>query len=938
MRGIWAAAFLLRRLRSEAGVALLVLVLVGATAFLFAAAPRLLNRAAEDGLQHDLAAARTADRNIEISLVAPGLAGIRSLEAMTTQQAAFLDQLPEDVRTLIADTAISTESIRFTVTDAPNLTYTHTFVRFRYQDHLDGQIELTEGRMPVGRDQALPPPEYGFAGDDYEPPEEPPRFEIAISDQAAAASGVEVGDLLTVDADGSDARLRRPFAIPLLAEVEVVGTYRVTDPDNQAWYEDRSLQVLQLGGSDDNPVAFLTGLIAAEAFDDLAASGLEFAQDWRFFIEPGQVDAMGVDQLIVDLRRIQARFTGSATAGAIGNIPVFRSDLVALLQGYLAQRSASEAALSVAAIGPLVLAGAAVGMLGILIVNRRRAAIALTRGRGGSSFVILGAQLWEAVLLVGLAVLAGIGAAVLLVPGRASPASVPLALAVGVGAVGALVVATWPAARRPLRELHADEVPVLRPSPRRLVLEGTAVLLAVGGVFLLQQRGLTSQEGATTTFDPLLAATPALAGLAVGIVAMRLYPVPIRILAWLAARRRDLVPVLGLRSVGRHPAVANLPLLVLMLTAAFGAFASVVTTTVDRGQQVASWENLGADFRIERIGGGPVDRLDPMQVSGIQAVAGAYIDRQARFASTENQRGSILFYALEADAYADVTAGSPIDPALPRAFTRVEGSPPLGTPESPIPAILSRRLPAASVPIGPGNTFTVTVAGQEMTFVDVQERLDFVALPAESAFVIAPLDLVQGAYVNQTLEPNQLLVKGPASSERGLRQLVGDQLALGQMTSRHAAYEELRQAPLVAAVVIGFAGALAVAAAYTALTVMAALTLSAAARTRDLAFLRTLGLSARQALQLTVVEHAPPVLIALIPGVLLGIGVAILLTPSLGLSAFAGSDRELGLTIEWAPILLMSLALLLVVSAAIGLSTWLSRRTRAADALRIGDD
>jgi putative ABC transport system permease protein len=938
VRGIWAAAFLLRRLRADVGVALLVLLVVGATAFLFAAAPRLLNRAADDGLRHDLSTARTSDRNIQISLVAPGLAGTRSLEAMGTQQSAFLDQLPDDVRSVIAGTALSTESIRFTVTDAPHLTYTHTFIRFRYQDHLDGQIELSEGRMPVARNEFLPAPDFGFIPPDYQAPDELPRFEIAVSAQAAQASGFQVGDVLTVDADGNDARLQRAFAIPLPAEVEVVGIYRVTRPDDEVWYEDRALQVMELGGSDDNPVAFVTGLIAPEAFDDLAVSGLSFAQEWRFFVDPRRIDSGQVGPLIEDLQRIQARFTTSATAGAVGRIPVFRSGLVSLLQGYLAQRSATEAALSVAAIGPLVLAGAAVGMLGILIVSRRRAAIALTRGRGGSSAVLIGAQLWEAILLVGLAVLAGVGLAMLVVPGRDSPASIPLAMAVGIGAVGALVFATWPAARRPLRDLHADEVPVLRPSPRRLVLEGTAVLLAVGGIYLLQQRGLTVQEGGVTTFDPLLAATPALAGLAVGIVAMRLYPIPIRLLGWLAARRRDLVPVLGLRSVGRHPAVANLPLLVLMLTAAFGAFASVVTSTVDRGQQVASWENLGADYRIERIGGGPVNRLDPLQVPGIQAVAGAYIDRQARFASTPNQRGSILFYALEADAYAGVTAGSPVDAALPRAFTHVEGSAPTGTPGSPIPAILSRRLPAASVAVRPGNTFTVTVAGQEMTFVDVQERLDFVALPAESAFVIAPLNLVQDAYVNRTLEPNQLLVKGPASSEPGLRQLVHDQLALGQLASRHAAYEALRQAPLVAAVVIGFGGALAVAAAYTAMTIMAALTLSAAARTRDLAFLRTLGLTARQALQLTVVEHGPPVLIALIPGVLLGVGVAILLTPSLGLSAFAGTDRELGMTVDWQPILAMSGALLVVVTLAIGLSTWLSRRARAADALRIGDD
>jgi putative transport protein len=45
--------------------------------------------------------------------------------------------------------------------------------------------------------------------------------------------------------------------------------------------------------------------------------------------------------------------------------------------------------------------------------------------------------------------------------------------------------------------------------------------------------------------------------MAAGIVLSRLYPLPIRVLGWLAARRRDIVPILGLRSVGRQPAAAS---------------------------------------------------------------------------------------------------------------------------------------------------------------------------------------------------------------------------------------------------------------------------------------------------------------------------------------------------------------------------------------------
>lgn len=937
MRAIWSAAFLLRRLRADAGVVLMVFGLVAVTAFLFAAAPRLFNRVADDGLAHQLAAARSLQRHLQISVLGPGQPFDDQATAFAEIGEQFQADMPDSVANLVEERTVTVDSIRFAVTGAPRLTYANTFVSLRHQDGLDDAIDLVAGHWPGAHGTPLPPPDFGFIPEDYEPPDSLPRFDIAISDATAAASGIALGDLLVVNADGTDPMLPQAFAVPLPAELEVVGIFTVTDADADVWYDDLSLQVLDLGGSDDNPIAFVTGLVAADGYRDLAASGLTFRHEWRYFVDPARLDSSRIDALFADLQRMRSQFLTSSTTSAGRAEPVLRTGIPELLERYRAERAASEAVLSVAAIGPLVLAGGAVGMVGILLVARRRAALALARGRGATGLLLIGAQLWEALVVAGLAGILGLVSATLLVPGRPEPLAPLLALAVVGAAVGALVAATWPAARQPLRELHGDERPVGRPTGRRLVLEGTAVLIAVGGVLLLRQRGLAIEAGGTTRFDPLLAATPALAGVAMGIVAMRLYPYPIRALGWLAARRRDLVPVLGLRTVGRHPTASTLPLLVLMLTAAFGAFASVVTTTVDRGQLVASWENLGADYTIGRVGGGSVATLiDPSQVPGVEAVAGAYVDAGANFASSPNQRSAIFLYAIDTDAYLAVTAGAPLDLALPDDLLAAQR--PAGTPQDPIPAILSRRLPPASQPVQRGDTFTVEVAGQEMTFVDIQERIDFPALDAGAPFVIASLDQVQAAYVNRTLTANRLLVRGPASVEEPLREHVAAELALGQLASRHADYRRLQEAPLVSAVVVGFRVALGVAAGYTALATMAALTLSAAARTRNLAFLRTLGMSARQSLGLTVVEHGPPVLIALVPGVALGVAVALLLAPALGLAAFAGAEVAVALTVDWAAVAVMSAALLAVVAAAIAISTWLARRASAADALRIGDD
>ena len=159
-----------------------------------------------------------------------------------------------------------------------------------------------------------------------------------------------------------------------------------------------------------------------------------------------------------------------------------RSGLIALLERYEAERAASEAVLSVAATGPILLAAGAFAMTAVLLVARRRANLVLARERGASGRLLLGAELWEAVVLAGIGALAGYALAVALVPGRGSSLSPVLALATGVGAVLVLLAATWPIARRQQPRTARDEPPGLRTSPRRIVLEATAVGLAIAGI------------------------------------------------------------------------------------------------------------------------------------------------------------------------------------------------------------------------------------------------------------------------------------------------------------------------------------------------------------------------------------------------------------------------------------------------------------------------
>jgi hypothetical protein len=101
MRSVWAAAFVLRRLRGDGGVALMVFALVAITAFLFAAAPRLFNNVADAGLRHELDEAGPVQRNLQISVLGEGRGSRDPVAALDGAGEEFLDDMPASVRETI---------------------------------------------------------------------------------------------------------------------------------------------------------------------------------------------------------------------------------------------------------------------------------------------------------------------------------------------------------------------------------------------------------------------------------------------------------------------------------------------------------------------------------------------------------------------------------------------------------------------------------------------------------------------------------------------------------------------------------------------------------------------------------------------------------------------------------------------------------------------
>ena len=713
----------LRRLRGEVALLSTIVLVIFTTSLVLAALPRLYNRMSDDGLVYDIEQASTFQRNLNaqyLSQLPPADDAIFSNVEENGQE--FLAQLPESIQSVVNDTNWIFDSPRYSVSDVPGTQPFpfERFMRFRYQSEIDDNIRMLMGNLPAPRDP-IPLPCAG----DCPPADQPVElFEVAISTETATQLDLTIGDQLILEPDSADPQNRsRDFnALNFTIVIEVSGLFEILDPEDPYWFEDPRLHRADEVETPDTLIFYATSLISPDDYGRLL--GLNSTATWnynyRYYVDPQAFDAGLLDELSTDV--LNAEFT---YAGAGGTTPpdtfYLRTGLSSLFNRFEARQQQAIAVLALAAIGLLAVTFAVIGLLAALIVDRRRSSIALQRGRGASSAQLTTSQAVEGVLLAVPVVLLGYVAALLLVDSRPSVLSLAAVLVMIVVTAVILVTAALPYFRMPLRELEETSPAQKRASTRRIVVELTIVILAVAGVVLLRRRGL-SPEGPTgdgTGFDPYLAAVPILLGLATGLAALRLYPLPIRFFAWVSSLRRDLVLFVGLRRVSQQAAAARLPLLVILLAVALAVFSSVVQRSIDDGQTASSWQATGADYRVEPFASAAVlsSAIDLSSVDGVEEIASAHVTTTNQLVDPGGRgTGSFRLLAIDTGAYQAVASGTPAEPNFPEAMLGEQIITDIGRPTNPIPAIVSSAWPSRDLPEA-GDTFILSLRSQEITFI-----------------------------------------------------------------------------------------------------------------------------------------------------------------------------------------------------------------------------
>ncbi len=576
-----------RRIRSDLPLAWAVFGVVLVTSFAFAAVPRAFEANADKGLRFAVARANQFERNVEITRAGriPPASGEDPLAPVSAAGNRLAASFPSSIRGVIRGRRDTVETTRFTAVDAPGMPGPPGTTRLLTLEYVEGaadRVRLTEGRLPERTDEIVDLP-FRLGQ---------PRahlIEAAIPQEQANQLSIRVGDVLYLAPDFEDPLVGEvPLSERPMVAVRVTGLLAPKTAADRAWLEDARLGRAVTRDTDQRRYVYGFGLFAPSAYADVAdaTKPLPLRYSWRYDVDASGFDAGALDRLDSDVRQLDARFGQSTYGQRLGT--GVRTGLSDVLASYRSDRDASAAVLAIGATGLLALALAVVALLGGLAANRRGEAIALVRSRGGATWQVLGAEAVEGLAIALPAGALGYLAAALVVGGRGAWLSFWLVLGIVLATSVILAAAASGAARRGLAARARDEVAVGAVSPRRLALEGLVVLLSVAGVYLLRRRGLADEHG----FDPYLAAVPLLLGLAAGIVALRIYPIPVRFLAAAAGRRRDLVPALALRRVARQPEVTAAPLLVLLLGVTVSVFAAVMAATLARAQSGPLGETL----------------------------------------------------------------------------------------------------------------------------------------------------------------------------------------------------------------------------------------------------------------------------------------------------------------------------------------------------------
>jgi putative ABC transport system permease protein len=267
-----------------------------------------------------------------------------------------------------------------------------------------------------------------------------------------------------------------------------------------------------------------------------------------------------------------------------------------------------------------------ISLISGMIVQRQRNEVAMLRSRGTTTGQVIGIYALEG-LIVGvlsmvagallgerLAQLMGLTRSFLMLEQRPFLATVLswANLRFGLVALAASLLASIAPATRAAKDTivtyKQEQARAMRaPFWQRAFLDVLLLIPALYGYYLLDLRGTisfleTDNQTGSPFSNPYLFLVPVVFVFSLSLMCIRLFPLVMRILAWLANVWRGVVPVLALRHLARTARYYVGPMLLLILTLSLAVFTASMARTLDGYTLESSYYDVGADFRLVEMG------------------------------------------------------------------------------------------------------------------------------------------------------------------------------------------------------------------------------------------------------------------------------------------------------------------------------------------------
>ena len=677
---------------------------------------------------------------------------------------------------------------------------------------------------------------------------QPTPIEIAISQKSATEMKLDVGDTLEYS------------PAPLL----IAGIYEPVDADDTYWSHAYDLERPAIISETGQPLRIQATVYVAPdsivALRDQFAAGVLSA--W-IPVDPHAYSFADRQLLTTQVRNVTATPVTLPDHGELG----LRSSFADVIESTEASVAATFALIALAASGPLGVLVATYALSIQTLVRRRRFSLSLASARGASNGQLRWVMVIEAALIALPGAAVAIAAAAILVPERVG---IDGWLAPVVLALTPIVLAAVLVSPGSLREARRD-ISVRSTSRLRWIAEAAVIGAAVVALVLLQQRGLVA-SGGSVGIDPLLAATPLLLAASVGLLTLRVFPIPLRGLRALVRGRVAPVAEVGSARAIREPAIGAVATLTLIVGVAIVVFSTIMVSTVEIGMQRGAAEFVGADARVDAHDL-PESLVDEVR-SLPDVVAAAPLTIQENLVLTD-EAGTIRVRV----ALVDAAALAAVRPDLLALGPSTEGSRPMLVSQS-----VGDLLQGTTIRLGDTAVQPVGVVA-DSAIPGMFEK--WVIVDASAADELGLSELV----------PSRLLIDladdfDDTSVEAIRTAVLAVQpyqfVASARFYDVHSELAQRRAAPVTSGLesaLVLIAGATLI---LTMLVVALAAAASAASRNRVVGVLRIIGMTPRQVRALIAWEFGPVAIAALLVGTALGIGLPYLVTAVIDLRGFLG--------------------------------------------------